>query len=84
MRSLQHMTVGIQQLKKLSTDVQSVYVLRIGFGNEIGQDRARRLLQLAIELRGNFMSQESPEGEVRRRQKHANDSAKEHHHPEAQ
>ena len=55
-RSLQHMARGIQQLKKLPGDIHPVYVLRVGFGGEVGENRASRLLDLTIELARNLMS----------------------------
>jgi len=63
-------TRRIQDLKKLARNVKPVYVLRIGFSDDVGNDGASRLEQLAVELSGNLVSEETPERKVGARQEY--------------
>ncbi len=57
--------------------------MRFRFRRYVGDQKPAGLLQLVIKLGGDFVSQQSPERQVRRHKHHTDDAAEQHHHPEA-
>src|SRR6266852_6063189 len=60
----ENVAIFVQELEKLPWKVQPVYVFRVGFGDHIGNDGARGLKQLAIELVVDRMGQQAPKRQV--------------------